>query len=558
MSSTLDFDPYAVLGVPKDATLADIKTARRKLALKYHPDKLKDKSVGDEFQCVQRAFELLSDETERTKYDQKVRIQELRREMAATAGGSASYAQRGSTVREYRDGRIYEERSPADMYEDIPYAKEPRSTSRKNDEFGGMRQRTRASEEKKKTKSVPLSTPRSTKDTARSGSRTTHTDRDKYRTKERRREAYDKLYSSYGGEASDSSTESVWVRVKRPTTRRESSSRKPKPAESSRRRERRYEDDYSDGWDKHEKLHSTAESYIRRSKGTIPAERDPKPRSSRSPLGYQGYESADPESSSSRRVGRSRLSKESVRPDTSRHGSYEDLESYEHQSRSYDSKIPPMPTAATTSGMKSSSSARPSLQPSRSATASYSRSKREGSSRSDPVLLGMVYSDPPPRTTKARGAEKPDSGYSSPGTPEMAPGESPPKTRYKVFHDPIVDDPETILVEPSIPSHSHPSPRHSRTYLPPQERSTRAPPKPVRSSTYAYTPESSKRYEQVRPETSRQSSSRLFGEVDYSSRPKEKDIRYAREIGPDQIKYSSRHHYDNYHIPVGRRQSTYS
>ncbi|KAB8278764.1 hypothetical protein BDV30DRAFT_100436 [Aspergillus minisclerotigenes] len=564
MSSTPEFDPYAVLGVQKDATLADLKTARRELAFKHHPDKVGNNS-SEMFQNVQKAFEILSDPTERQKYDQKVRINELRREMAArnaTAGGSTSYAQRSSTVREYRDGRIYEERTPADVYDDVRFTKESRSTPRKNDEFG-MRQRTRASEEKKKTKSVPVSSPHPSKDTARSSSKTTHTDRAKYRTKERRREAYEKMYASYAGsedDASDSSASSVWVRVKRPSTRsREPSSRKTKPAESSRRSERRYEEDYSDEWDKHEKQYSTAENYIRRSKGTLPVERESRQRSSRSPNQRRGYESADPESSSSRRAGRSKRSTESVRPDTSRHGSYEDLESYDRPSRSYEAKVPPMPTSATASGMKVPSSVRPSLQPSRSATASYSRSKREGSSRSDPVLLGMVYSDPPSRTAKVRGVDKSDSGYSSPGTPEMAAGENPPKmsARYKVFNDKLVNEPETILVEPGMPSQPHPSPRHSRTYLSPQERLPRAPPKPVRSSTYAYTPEPSKRYEQVRPETSRQSSSRqLFGEVDYSSRLKEKEFKYAREIGPD--KYS-RHHYDSYHPPpVGRRQSTYT
>lgn len=285
MSSTPEFDPYAVLGVQKDATLADLKTARRELAFKHHPDKVGNNS-SEMFQNVQKAFEILSDPTERQKYDQKVRINELRREMAArnaTAGGSTSYAQRSSTVREYRDGRIYEERTPADVYDDVRFTKESRSTPRKNDEFG-MRQRTRASEEKKKTKSVPVSSPHPSKDTARSSSKTTHTDRAKYRTKERRREAYEKMYASYAGsedDASDSSASSVWVRVKRPSTRsREPSSRKTKQAESSRRSERRYEEDYSDEWDKHEKQYSTAENYIRRSKGTLPVEREPRQRSS--------------------------------------------------------------------------------------------------------------------------------------------------------------------------------------------------------------------------------------------------------------------------------------
>lgn len=33
------FDPFEILGIPKDATLRDVKKAYRKLALEFHPDK---------------------------------------------------------------------------------------------------------------------------------------------------------------------------------------------------------------------------------------------------------------------------------------------------------------------------------------------------------------------------------------------------------------------------------------------------------------------------------------------------------------------------------------
>lgn len=588
MLSTPDIDPYAVLGVQKDATLAEIKSAHRKLVLKCHPDKVKDESqrskAQEEFQQVQQAYELLSDETKRTKYDQKVRLAELRREMMAregSSGGSYPYSSpRGSgTSREYRDGRYYEERKPADaafFEDDYRYTEEPRPMSRKYDEFERRRPRTKPTEEKKKSKAVPLDHLRTGKDTARESVKSTHTSRAKYRTKERRREAYEKLeragpYYDSEDDYSDASTSSasaiyVKVKVKRPSESRrsrDSTSRKTKSTDSSRRSERaRYDDDddYSDEWDsKHEKLHTTAQDYILRSKAA-PVESDRRRRSSRSPVRHHGYESAEPEPSTSRRpVRSSRSSREDVRPAASHNGSYEHLES---QSRSYETKRPSMPTAATSPSIKvSSSTVRPSLQSSRSASSaqSQSRSRREPPSRVEQVLLNMVRS-----SVKPRGVERYDSGYSSPGTPEMASGDSPTKTstRYKIKEQ------DATVVEPVMPPAPTSSSRHTRAYSPPRaERpstSTRSAPKPVRSSTtYAYPSEPSSRHESTRPSASRQSSSRLFGEVEYSAQFKEKDIKYVREIRPEHIVYTRdaypRQHYDEYRQPPApRRQSTYA
>ncbi|KAI1451863.1 DnaJ-domain-containing protein [Annulohypoxylon moriforme] len=93
--SSLPADPYKALGVSKDAQLAEIRSAHRKLVLKCHPDKIQDPKLKEEkqreFQQVQQAYELLSNEAERARYDEKVRLEELRREvrnMASTATSS--------------------------------------------------------------------------------------------------------------------------------------------------------------------------------------------------------------------------------------------------------------------------------------------------------------------------------------------------------------------------------------------------------------------------------------------------------------------------------------
>lgn len=63
-------DYYEVLGVPRNASEADIKKAYRRLARQYHPDRNPgDKQAEARFKEVQEAYDVLNDKTKRAQYD---------------------------------------------------------------------------------------------------------------------------------------------------------------------------------------------------------------------------------------------------------------------------------------------------------------------------------------------------------------------------------------------------------------------------------------------------------------------------------------------------------
>jgi DnaJ-class molecular chaperone len=63
-------DFYTTLGVSKNATEAEIKTAYRRLARQHHPDVDKSEGSAEKFKEISEAYQILSDPNKRRTYDQ--------------------------------------------------------------------------------------------------------------------------------------------------------------------------------------------------------------------------------------------------------------------------------------------------------------------------------------------------------------------------------------------------------------------------------------------------------------------------------------------------------
>lgn len=82
---------YDTLGVSKAASLSEIKSAYRKLALKWHPDRNKSPEAEKKFKEVTQAFEVLSDPKKKELYDQVGHESFTSRGAAAGNPGGSAY-----------------------------------------------------------------------------------------------------------------------------------------------------------------------------------------------------------------------------------------------------------------------------------------------------------------------------------------------------------------------------------------------------------------------------------------------------------------------------------
>ena len=258
--------PYETLGIPKDATLATVRSAYRKLVLSCHPDKVQDPAEklvkAEHFHELQKAYETLNDERKRQRYDEDVKLAELKKEMQNERSaprrpddyfGPPRASPRYET---YENGVRYQRAEPpiSGRYERDAYAAEypeDRAPSRKyEDHYAPTSRKTsgRVPEDKRKTREPEdeRERERRRKDNAKEAYLQESRKRDKDRRKDSEMKSSRKF--SYGANEESDSEVDKYYSVKReslPKHRYEDVRRRSvddPPRKSSRREGREYDD----------------------------------------------------------------------------------------------------------------------------------------------------------------------------------------------------------------------------------------------------------------------------------------------------------------------------
>lgn len=467
MESPLPPDPYKALDVPKDASLATIRSAHRKLVLKTHPDKVQGDEVlkkkrAEEFHTIQQSYEILSDDVKRKAYDDRVRLAALRAEMMAERPG----ARLASDIRpmpgrppvvEVRGGRVYEERVPrttswGDHGDDFFNYKARDSRPKYEDMYTPASSRkpsTRLQEDKIRARDIQEDQEREKFRWERSNGKAekkyVFAERDRKRTTTRKND-YDSKYSSRhrgphveddsdtSSGSSDSECSYQPRRREEPPRHRYEEVRRKGREETPRRDSKRIvEDTYPQH---HEVLANTAAEYIRQSR-----EPEIEPRR---PAMYKGASMREIRPTPSPTATSDHPRRSSGRPPLRRESSPPPKLSAKNR-RTTEIVEPPEPrrmpvSSSDPKGFRGMASSSGREKPVRSSTTAdrYAEPKSPRILRAEtmPSQRSSRHDDRPyPKSSRSKEL---DSGYSSPESP---PAVSPKKTSTKIF---VVEEDEEV------------------------------------------------------------------------------------------------------------------
>ena len=585
MEDPLPPDPYKALGIAKDAPLAAVRSAYRKLVLTCHPDKVAEesakKAAADKFHLVQQAYEILSDETRRQRYDERARLAELRADVMSQKGGRIipEMAPRTKTTTfEMRGDRIVEERTPRRVYEeedyfqpryqevrpkrynDRPFLQSPRKTSG------------RAFEDKRRAKETAREfeedRERRRKEAERAEEKAARLDRNKRRDKDKKRDTEYKSrskFSAYVEEETESDsdvTERIYARREETSRRRyEDDLRKPELPRRSTKQEA------NDSYDDYDTKHNRAQDYIAQSRGSAEPEARRPPPSSRS---YSHMDARPPltpkappvppiDTSERRSSGRGySLRESSPRPRLSQ----KDRRMTEIVDPPRNNRRPSLPIFSSDPKGLRTPSTPTRKQPQRSQTLESVPEKKHSSVRraeTMPIDKMRRSENQPSKSSKLK--EQHDSGYSSRssrGTPELSPTENPQlkSTKYKFYDDPTDSEDEiTIVAEPDggYQRVREVSPKARRPPITPHSASRGQMP-PMRSGSFAMPPDQpptprtappfirteSGRPPPPRPRASTRGSPALYGEVSPPDDLSYRIVNQSPRIGRDEIRFTPR------------------
>ncbi|KAL8802510.1 MAG: hypothetical protein Q9182_003750 [Xanthomendoza sp. 2 TL-2023] len=574
MDSPLPPDPYKTLDVPKDASLATIRSAHRKLVLKTHPDKVQGDEVlkqkrAEEFHAIQQSYEILSDDARRKAYDDRVKLAALRAEMMAERPGPriASDIRPMSgrpPVVEVRGGRVYEERAPRTSYDDHNedfFSYKPRETRPRYDDpyipSSSRKSSSRLQEEKLRARDLEDERERERlrweRSSAKADKKSMFAERDRRRDRGRRKDYDSKYRGAYVEEASETSSDSSDTEFTYPSRRREEpprpryeETRKKDREELPRRTTKRVVDDnYSDGYEV--KAHDAAE-YISEARRPalykLGSTREVRPTPSPTTT------SEHPRRSS----GRPQLRRDNSPPSKLSAKNRRVTEIVDPPPESRPARMPV--SSSDPRGLRGLTSPASRAKPSRASTAAdqYTEPRQPGIRRSETMPLHRSRHDDQ-NYSKASRSKEFDSDYSS---PETAPAVSPRKTSTKIF---VVEEDEEVAPRPAYnsvyltPQDKY---RRERDMSPPLRKSSERPSMSGRSGTSSRMPPSRttsyaveaeelrpprlKRAEtaHVPPLASRPSANnsprQFFRELPQTEEPY-KIINQSPKIGPNDIKY---------------------